>query len=163
MVAALVGCGLLVSVVALCAKRSTTNTLRVEEARTSQPLISKFSLSSQQFMDQTPSTDFADAYQAIAIQPAATLTAEAPKLEFKRRVPPNVDSNESPSYTDPKSLALAASSAVFCRCGGPSRLVKLLPCGHTSLCLSCAQFERSCPVCGGSISDSLPSWRSAGR
>ena len=53
------------------------------------------------------------------------------------------------------------TSAVFCPCGGPGARVKLLPCGHAELCLSCAQTEAACPRCGAAIDDSMPSFRAA--
>jgi hypothetical protein len=52
-------------------------------------------------------------------------------------------------------------SSVFCPCGGPGARVKLLPCGHSALCLSCAQMEPACPACGEVVRDSVPSFRAA--
>jgi hypothetical protein len=52
-------------------------------------------------------------------------------------------------------------SSVFCPCGGPGARVKLLPCGHSALCLSCAQLEPACPACGEVVRDSVPSFRAA--
>lgn len=59
--------------------------------------------------------------------------------------------------------ARASSSTVFCPCGGPGARVKLLPCGHTALCLSCAQMDKACPVCGAAVQDSAPSFRAPQR
>ena len=71
-----------------------------------------------------------------------------------------VFSNSAAVKTSVSSGGRAASS-VFCPCGGPGVRVKLLPCGHSALCLSCAQMEKACPACGTIVQDSVPSFRVA--
>lgn len=56
-------------------------------------------------------------------------------------------------------IKFAEKSVIFCKCGGGSPVIKLVPCGHNSLCLHCAQLEKSCPTCGTAITDSVPSFR----
>jgi hypothetical protein len=58
-------------------------------------------------------------------------------------------------------IAASSSSAIFCRCGGNGSLVRLLPCEHQSLCLACAQLDKTCPTCKTPIEDSEPSFRVA--
>ncbi len=48
---------------------------------------------------------------------------------------------------------------IFCQCGGPGSLVKVLPCGCYSLCLNCCQQQKSCPKCGAKVTDSFPSFK----
>jgi hypothetical protein len=78
-------------------------------------------------------------------------------LRFANAASAATDAVEVPRFTSAKR----APSSVFCKCGGPGARVKLLPCGHAELCLSCAQQEYACPGCGAAITDSEPSFRVA--
>ena len=61
--------------------------------------------------------------------------------------------------TGSNSITFTEKSILFCKCGGGSPVIKLLPCEHSSLCLHCAQLEKTCPTCGTVIKDSIPSFR----
>ena len=78
----------------------------------------------------------------------------------------SIGGGDAPVFSSLRGAATAAAptrqqSSVFCPCGGPGARVKLLPCGHSALCLSCAQMEPACPACGEVVRDSVPSFRAA--
>lgn len=70
-------------------------------------------------------------------------------------------SNGAPRFTSVvrTQSSTVGRSGLFCRCGGPSTRIVLVPCGHAALCLSCAQLESRCPECNQEIHDTVPSFR----
>ena len=96
------------------------------------------------------STRFAVAPPAAAVQPPS-----APRFASD-------DGSRGGGGGGATRAAARPANAVFCACGGPGARVKLLPCGHAELCLSCAQVVAACPLCGTDITDSIPSFRAYG-
>jgi hypothetical protein len=132
-----------------CARGGTSGG-EVLDPRAAEPLLARMGAPpAPPTRADAASSSSADSAVAVAVGGArAGATRDAPK--FSKRVEARGAGAEA-----------AAPSAIFCRCGGPGTLVRLQPCGHPALCMTCAQLEKACPTCGEGIEDSVPSFRAA--
>lgn len=96
---------------------------------------------------QNQHTHSAEVRRAAATSPP--LEIRRPQFKVKKGVVAQVEHNQRSG----------GEVGIFCQCGGPGSLVKVLPCGCYSLCLNCCQQQKSCPKCGAKVTDSFPSFK----
>jgi hypothetical protein len=141
-----------VAYLAFMGGKSNTDRGVVDESRASEPLIAK--KGSQH--GTAPGSVRIDVPSAASGSSASMAPTPTPRFINRTGAGEATPSSSSSGPAGAKGV-----SVLFCRCGGPNTLVKLLPCGHASLCLACAQLEATCPTCGAAIADSYPSFKVA--